>query len=197
MARQHLAQVREGARACAALKLQAWWRGVLALRSRAGARLAAEAASFCVRRAAYASYASSPGCPTTTPRPPVGGDEELLREAILVAEGERAAAAAALLPIMLGLGRAIRCIRGADGKAPSCPGGHLLIAAHMDPGSQCDCCLRVAERACIAIVCDDPCCSFISCARQATCAPLSIVRVLKALQIKFAVADLSFDKDAG
>ena len=105
--------------------------------------------------------------------------------------------AASLLPIMLGLGRALLSIKAADGGRASCPHGHPLRAAISEPGSQCDCCGRVAESTCVAVECIEDHCPFLTCARRPCCAPLSIARVLKALQIKFAVADLSFDKDAG
>ena len=180
------------------MKLQAWWRGVLVVRSAAEARWTGAELSRIVRRAAYASCAAALGNPLPPPSSPLPDDDELvLQEAILIAKGEKAAAGASCLPIMLGVDRALKCIQGADGKAPSCPGGHPLITAYTEPGSQCDCCGWMAARAGVAVECDDPSCSLIACARRPTCVPLSIIRVSRALRLRCVVVDLSFAGDPG
>ena len=96
----------EERKAACATRLQAWWRGILAVRARAVLRKATAAIPGAVRRSVYAAIAAGACCPPPPPRPPApDSDEEVLREAISEAQGEAAALGASLLPIVLGLGR--------------------------------------------------------------------------------------------
>ena len=175
-----MTQRRERVREEKAKVLQGWWRSKLAARARTAASTDAVLVASWVRHAAYAAAAGK-AAPVTPAGQEAPTDDQVLDAAIQRAAAEEAATRANLQPILEGATKAMRHY----GKA-CCPSGHIIQATVAPSGTICGACSGRAMHPNVFITCvNGNDCGFISCARHDGCAPRDIVRVMRALDIKY------------